>query len=182
MKTRIACFALALLVAGSASAQMPKATEVAPGNLPTADVNFILNANSANITQIAMGHAAESKGANPGIASLAGRVVSSHNKAEQALRLLASQKNVSLPSGTDIDDHGELADLHSRNRGGDFDAQYVRNVIADSDRMIVLYEAARSESVDPDIRQYADTMLPALKENRDQAQAMINKQLGNSSR
>jgi hypothetical protein len=48
--------------------------------------------------------------------------------------------------------------------------------------MIEMYEAARNESVDPDIRQYADTMLPALRENRDQAIALFNKQLGVSSR
>ena len=87
-----------------------------------------------------------------------------------------------LPNRTDADDHGELADLHSRKPGGEFDAQYVRNVIADSDRMIAFYEAARAESIDPDIRRYADIMLPALRENREQAEAMVNKQLGNETK
>jgi putative membrane protein len=165
-----------------AMAQMPQAVEVAPGHLPAADVDFILGANTSNITQIAMGHAAASKAANPGIHSLADRIVSSHTKADQALQLLASQKHVDLPRSTDVDDHAELADLHARARGGDFDAQYVQNVIDDHDRMIAAYEAAAHESVDPDIRRYADIMLPALRENRDQATAMVNKQLGNASR
>jgi len=182
MKTRILSFVFALSFAGLAMAQMPKDTAVAPGNLPQADVDFILTANTNNITQIAMGHAADSQGANPGIHSLGNRMVASHTKAQQALSLLASQKNVALPSGTDADDHGELADLHSRKPGGEFDAQYVRNVIADSDRMIAFYEAARAESVDPDIRRYADIMLPALRENREQAEAMVNKQLGNETK
>ena len=47
--------------------------------------------------------------------------------------------------------------------------------------MIEMYEAARNESVDPDIRRYADIMLPALRDNREQAVAMFNKQLGVSS-
>jgi putative membrane protein len=173
--------AFATFVAPDVEAQMPAATEVAPGHLPAADVDFILGANSSNITQIAMGHAADDQGAKPGIHSLANRIVSSHTKADQALRLLASQKNVDLPSRTDIDDHSELADLHARKPGGDFDAAYVKNVIDDHDRMIAMYEAAAHESVDPDIRRYADTMLPALRENRDQALAMFNKQTGVSS-
>ncbi|MGH8174389.1 MAG: DUF4142 domain-containing protein [Rhodanobacteraceae bacterium] len=181
MKTRILSILFALTFAGVASAQMPKDSEVPPGNLPSADVDFILTANTNNIAQIAMGHAAESQGANPGISSLANHVVASHNKAQQALALLASQKHVSLPARTDADDHGEVADLHSRKPGGEFDSQYVRNVVADSDRMIAFYEAARNESVDADIRRYADIMLPALHENRDLAQAMINKQLGNET-
>ena len=113
--------------------------------------------------------------------SLANRIVASHTKADQALRLLAAQKHVDLPSRTDIDDHDELADLHDRKPGGDFDATYVKNVIDDHDRMIAMYEAAAHESVDPDIRRYADTMLPALRDNREQAVAMFNKQTGVSS-
>ncbi|HJT98376.1 MAG TPA: DUF4142 domain-containing protein [Rhodanobacteraceae bacterium] len=172
---------LAFALVGTAAAQVPRDAEVPPGHLPQADVDFILTANSGNITQIAMGHAADSQGANPGVHSLANRIVSSHTKADQALRLLAAQKHVDLPSRTDIDDHDELADLHARKPGGDFDAQYVHNVIADHDRMIEMYESARNGSVDPDIRRYADIMLPALRENREQAIALVEKQTGASS-
>jgi putative membrane protein len=174
-------FAATLAFGGVASAQLPRDTEVAPGHLPRADVDFILNANSANITQIAMGHAAADNAANPGVHSLADKVSASHRKADEALQLLAAQKHVDLPARTDIDDHAELADLHARNRGGDFDSQYIQNVIDDHDRMIEMYESARNESVDPDIRRYADIMLPALRENRDQAVAMVNKQVGHST-
>ena len=170
--------AFATFIASPVEAQLPAATEVAPGHLPRADVEFILGANSANITQIAMGHAADSNGTNPGVHSLADRIVSAHMKADQALQMLAAQKHVDLPRQTDIDDHNELADLHARHRGGDFDAQYVRNVIDDHDRMIDRYEEARNASVDPDIRRYADVMLPALREDREQAVALANKQLG----
>lgn len=171
----------AVLVAGSAAAQLPTITEVPPGQLDPADVTFILDANTSNITQIAMGHAADSKAANPGIASLADKIVSSHMKADSALQMLASRKHVDLPRRAASDDHAEIADLHDKKRGGSFDAQYVRNVIDDHDRMIAMYIAARSESLDADIRAYADVMLPALRENRDQALAMQNKQLGASS-
>ncbi len=150
--------AFAALLAAPADAQLPQAAEVAPGHLPRADVDFLLDANTSNITQIAMGHAADSGAANPGVHSLADRIVSSHTKADQALQLLAAQKHVvDLPRRTDMDDHNEIADLHGHRRGGDFDAQYVRNVIDDHDRMINMYEAARNESVDPDIREYART-------------------------
>jgi len=182
MTIRSLFLACAVLVAGSAAAQLPTITEVPPGELDPADVSFILDANTSNITQIAMGHAADSQGAKPGIHSLANKIVSSHVKADDALQMLASRKHVDLPRRPAADDHAELADLHDRNPGGSFDAQYIRNVIDDHDRMIAMYEAARSESEDPDIRWYADTMLPALRENRDQALAMVNKQLGNASR
>jgi putative membrane protein len=170
--------AFAALVASPADAQLPQATEVAPGHLPRADVDFLLDANTSNIAQIAMGHAADSNATNPGVHSLADRIVSSHTKADQALQLLAAQKHIDLPRRTDVDDHDEIADLHEHRRAGDFDTQYVKNVIDDHDRMIDRYEAARNESVDPDIRRYADIMLPALRDDRAQALALVNQQPG----
>ena len=84
-------FATMLAFGGVASAQLPRDTEVAPGHLPQADVDFILNANSANITQIAMGHAAADKAANPGVHSLGDKISASHRKADEALYLAKSR-------------------------------------------------------------------------------------------
>lgn len=173
--------AFAALVANPADAQLPQATEVAPGHLPRADVDFLLSANTWNIAQVAMGHAADSHGTSPGVHALADRIVSSHMKADQALQLLAAQKHVDLPRRTDNDDHAEISELLDR-RTGDFDVKYVQNVIDDHDKMIDLYEAARNESVDPDIRHYADVMLPALRDDRTQALALVRQQPGNPSR
>lgn len=185
MDTRLLPFAmaaaLAALVSGPVDAQLPRDSEVAPGHLPQADVDFLLSANTWNITQVAMGHAADSHGTSPGVHSLADRIVSSHMKADQALQLLASQKHVDLPREADGDDHDEMSDLLNR-RTGDFDAKYVQDVIDDHDRMIDMYEAARNESVDPDIRRYADIMLPALRDDRSQALALVRQQPGHPSR
>ena len=152
-----------------ATAQAPNATEVAPGQLAQADVDFIQNANSENVAQVAMGHAAESTAVNPGVRELGTRIASSHTRADQALRLLSGQKHIELPHTANAADNSQISELHNRRRGGDFDAQYVRTVIVDHDHMIEMYEAARNGSQDADIRRYADTMLPTLHSNRDQA-------------
>jgi len=169
---------LALGASSTVSAQMPAATEVPAGQLAQSDVDFLQNANSSNVTQVAMAHTAETGAVKPGVRSLATRIARSHTKADQALRLLASRKHVDLPRTANASDNSEISELHTHKKGGDFDSQYVKNVIADHDRMIQMYEAARDGSTDADIRRYADTMLPALKENRQQANAMVNKQVG----
>jgi putative membrane protein len=174
---KLRTLSLAALIAlgaplGTVWAQLPSTTEVPPGQLAQSDVEFLQDANSANIAQIAMAHAAESAAKNPGVRALATRIASSHNKADQALRLMAPRKHVDLPRTANATDNGEIAELHTHKKGGDFDAQYVRDVLADHDRMIRMYEAARNGSMDADIRGYADTMLPALRQNRDQAAAL----------
>jgi len=160
------------------TAQMPSATAVPAGQLAQSDVDFLLSANSSNIKQIAMAHTAETGGVNPGVTALANKIVSSHTKADQALRLLAGPKHVDLPSTADSTTQSEIAELHTHKRGGDFDSEYLRDVIADHDRMIGMYEAARNGSQDADIRRYADTMLPALRANREQATSLVKRQTG----
>ena len=168
-----------LLVPGiplvTVSAQTPSATEVPAGQLAPSDVEFIQNANSTNVAQVAMAHAAESQAVNPGVRALATKIASSHTKADQALQMLAGQKHVDLPRTANASDNSEIADLHAHKKGGDFDAQYVRNVVSDHDRMIQMYEAARNGSPDADIRRYADIMLPALRDNLQQANALAKR-------
>jgi len=177
MNARILLLALLTLGAGfnTVSAQLPSATEVPAGQLAQSDVDFLQNANSANVAQVAMAHAAESQAVNPGVRALGTRIASSHTRADQALSRIAPRKHVDLPRSANASDNNEIADLHSHKKGGDFDAQYVRNVVADSDRMIQMYEAARNGSADADIRGYADTMLPTLRQNREQAAALLNR-------
>jgi len=182
MKLRSFGFAfLAMILSGAAMAQLPRDTEVPPGALDEADALFIQDANTSNITQIVLGRKAAANATNPGIHSLADRIVSSHVKADQALQMLASRKHVDVPRRPTAEDQGEIDAVSNHRRGGEFDADYMRTIINDHDRMIAMYQEARAQSEDPDIRYYADVMLPALRENREQAIALQNRQLGSNA-
>lgn len=178
MKMRFVALAVlfALAVPFAAFPQLPSATEVPAGQLAASDVEFLQDANSANVKQIAMAHTAETGAVNSGIISLATRIASSHRKADQALRLLASRKHADLPSTANDADNADIAELHTHKRGADFDARYLHYVVADTERMIGIYETARNGSQDADIRGYADKMLPALRENQKRASDLIKRQ------
>ena len=130
MDMRFLPFAIATRFATLSShpveAQLPPATEVAPGHLPRADVDFILDANSANITQIAMGHAADDQGAKPGIHSLA-------NASCRAIPRPIRRCSCSRRRSTSIFRAAPTSTITTSSpictrarRGGDFDAQYVQ--------------------------------------------------------
>lgn len=178
MKTRSVVLAmlLATVMPVVALSQLPSATEVPPGQLAASDVEFLQNANSANVKQIAMGHTAETGAVNSGIISLGTRLASSHRKADQALRLLAERKHVDLPSAANAADNADITELHGHRKGSDFDSAYVSRVAADHDRMIQMYEAARNGSQDADIRGYADKMLPTLQDNQQRIASLIKRQ------
>ena len=83
-------------------------------------------------------------------------------------RMLATAKNVELDHRMSPRAQSEADDLLRRDV--DVDRMYVEDLARDSADMIALYEAARDTSRDPDIRQYAETMLPALRSNQRQAE------------
>jgi len=160
MRFAILPFALALALAPAAFAQLPKSTEVPAGEMAPVDVDFMHAADAANVDQ--MTFAARIEG-NPmsNLKAMAKDVGVSHRKADIALRLLASNKHVELshemtPRGQQIADDLIKRDLPT-------DKMYAENLVRDNQDLIAMYERVRSESPDPDIRQYADTMLPALK-------------------
>lgn len=170
MKMPSLVFAL-LLVSIPAAAQLPKATEVPPGAMDQSDVDFMRTADAANIDQMTLGARASGRAKNPGVRSLADNVVQSHKKADDALRLLAGVKHVDLEHRQTERGHDEAGELIRR----DVPAErlYVEGVVRDSADLIALYENARAHSEDPDIRSFADTMLPALRDHKRQAEDLL---------
>jgi putative membrane protein len=158
-------------IAGGALAQLPQYEQVPPGEMSRADVDFLMTADAANMDQLMLGKRAGSRARNPGVHSLADNVVLSYTKADDALRLLASAKNVELahrPSEKGQVEADELLD-----RRGALDREYVLDVTANTDDLIAMYESARDNSEDADIRQYADTMLPSLHDHQRQASDIL---------
>jgi putative membrane protein len=166
-------FALALsLVSMSAMAQMREAVEVPAGALDPADVEFLQTADAANIDQLTFAMRVTGR-PRTAVRSLAENVLSSHRKADDALRLLAAAKHVDLDHRMTDRAKTEADDLLRRDVP--VDRIYTEDLVRDSADMIAMYERARDTSEDPDIRWYADEMLPALRSNQRQAQDMLVK-------
>src|SRR4051794_1448407 len=96
MTMRAHIFAVALAFASmSTMGQMREAAEVPAGALAPADVDFLRTVDTANIDQLTFGKRVMGR-KRTGVRSLAENVVSSHEKANDAVRLLAAAKHVEL--------------------------------------------------------------------------------------
>ena len=174
MKMSLASLVLAgALLGGSAAAQLPQAYEVPPGQLAPDDVHFLRAADAANMDQLMLGNRAASRARHPGVHSLADNVVASHREADDALRLLASRKNVDLEHRNSEHGQREADELLDRNTA--LDDEYVHDVVRDYDAIIAMYEDARANSEDADIRRYADIMLEKLHDNLRQATDLLER-------
>jgi len=162
MRLAILPFAFALAFAPAAFAQLPKSTEVPAGQMAQSDVDFMHAADAANVDQMTFAARIEGNTIS-NLKSMAKDVGASHRKADIALRLLAANKHVELSHEMTPRAQQEADQLIKRDLPTD--KMYAENLVRDNQDLIAMYERARNESPDPDIRQYAETMLPALKHN-----------------
>lgn len=162
MRFAILTFAAALAFAPVVFAQLPKSTEVPAGAMAQSDVDFMHAADTANIDQMTFAARIEGNSMSD-LKAMAKDVGASHRKADIALRLLAANKHVELDHRMSPRAKEEADQLIRRDLPTD--KMYAENLVRDNQDLIALYENARASSPDPDIRQYAETMLPALRHN-----------------
>ena len=165
MHRKILAFALAL-ASISAMAQMREAVEVPAGALAPADVEFLQTADTANIDQMTFGNRMAGN-VKSRMRSVGENVSRSHHKADEALRLLAAAKHVDLGHRMSERAKVEADDLMRRDPA--VDRMYAENVVRDMDDLIAMYERAAASTSDGDIHDYAEKMLPSLRDNKRQA-------------
>jgi predicted outer membrane protein len=155
------------LASTSAMAQMREAVEVPAGALAPADVEFLRTADVSNTDQMTFGNRVAGN-VKSRMRSVAENVSRSHHKADEALRLLAAAKHVDLDHRMSERAKVEADELMRPDPA--IDRMYAENVVRDMNDLIGLYERTATSSPDGDIRKYAEQMLPALRDNKRQAE------------
>jgi len=185
MKARITLLAAALALGfGAAQAQAPgtgtsmtggqAAPMAQPGtgtrNTPApemarADRKFIDNAASAGMFEVEVGQLAVSKATDPAVKSFASMLVDQHTAANNELVKLANAKGVELPPAPKHSLRRDIDKLGRKN-GADFDRDFVREVgIQAHEQDIKLFEKARKDVKDADLRAFVEKTLPVLRDH-----------------
>ena len=147
-------------------------------DLAMVDKRFLENAAQSNKTEIEGSQLAKTKTKNPDILSFAEKLIEDHTKANSELAALAKSKGVEVPNEPSIMEKGKLKYLSTRDGAG-FDESFVNNIgIAAHEVTIKLFETAAKEAKDPEIKQFAQKMLPELNmhlEHAKELKAKVNK-------
>ena len=141
------------------SAQQSKADQ----NMPTGKA-FVTNAAEINLGEIELGSLAQEKGNNAAVKQFGKLMVSDHTNAENELRQLASERNVTLPTQPEKADADVDAKL-SHLTGARFDEDYVRHMLHGHDRAIAEFENEIEHEQDAAIRAYAEKALPTIQDH-----------------
>ena len=165
--------AAAVALPAIALAQTPQTPKTPPaGAQPAAGAKAPASADSAFMRTAATGGMAEVELGKLGVANatssdvkqFAQRMVDDHSKANDELKALAAQKNVTLPAEVDAK-HKAAYDKLAKAKGAGFDAAFMSHMVSDHQADVSLFERESKSGKDAETKAWAGKTLPTLQEH-----------------
>jgi putative membrane protein len=133
---------------------------------------FVVRAGLANMAETELSQLALARSGNAEIQAYARKMVQEHGAAQAKLRAAAAEAKVALP-GTLDKQHQETKDALTRLHAQEFDAGYIKAMVAGHDAAVALFDAAAHSPTLPKVLQsYAIGTLPIIRAHRDAAYAL----------
>jgi putative membrane protein len=129
----------------------------------TATTNFINQAATGGLKEVASGKLAVTKGSSPEVKRFGARMVTDHTSANEKLLSIVKAKaypSPPAPTASDLNDP-----MLQQTSGNIFDKNYVMMMVNDHKKTVALFEHAADAVPDPDIKAFATQQLPTLKEH-----------------
>ena len=132
---------------------------------------FLVRAANSGMAEVELAKIAQSKATLNDVKKLATMLLQDHTNANTQVKSFAAQRNVALPDSISGDKRDMITDVEKR-KGKDFDKEYIDRMIKSHNDGIDLFENARSNATDVDIKNFADKTLPTLRMHLDSAKAI----------
>jgi putative membrane protein len=108
------------------------------------------------------------KSENPDVKHFEEQMVRDHTTANTELTAIAGQAGIETPKALDTD-HQKIHDQLQSMHGKAFDQQYMRVMVEDHDQAVKLFRQEDSLGHDPQLKQFANKILPAIEEHQKMA-------------
>ncbi|MGI4727288.1 MAG: DUF4142 domain-containing protein [Janthinobacterium lividum] len=142
----------------------------------TDDSKFAVTAANGGMAEVQIAQLAQQKAVSADVKAFAAKMITDHTKANDKLMALAKQKNITLPAALGNDEQKVLDDL-SKKSGKDFDKAYVKAMVEDHDKDVKLFTDEAKDAKDADLKSFAGTTLPVLKEHQMMIKAIDKKMM-----
>jgi putative membrane protein len=160
---------------GTASFEPPQAlAEDAPLTAQT----FVIRAAIVDISQKDLAELALRRSQDAAIKSFARRMLNEHRRQHEKLRAVAADSRIALPGMADKK-HEDLKESLKRAAPDEFDADYVKAIVAGHDQAVALFDAAaQSKTLTQPLQRYAIATLPTIRNHRNAAYALQRQRAG----
>jgi putative membrane protein len=143
--------------------------------LSRTDEAFISQAAQNGNAEIQTSKMALEKASDPKVKEFAKQMINDHTQANDELKAIASAKGVEVPDDPSLLQKGKAMIMLSTAEGATFDRRYAESmgVTAHEDN-IQLFEKAAGSAEDPEVKAYAQKVLPKLQAHLKMAQELVN--------
>jgi putative membrane protein len=179
MKKSILCFvmsALMLTLVSCGNSGREDSTDVAEDqneeqldNKADDDADFAVEAADLGLMEVQLSTTALTKASNPQVKQFAQMMVDDHTKANNELKALAQQKNITLPTVVGNENARKLENFNDKT-GVDFDKEYMDQMVKDHKEAIDEFEDAAEDGNDPEIKSWASSKITALRHHLQEAE------------
>ena len=133
------------------------------------DADFAVEAANGGMMEVQLGTLALTKATSPDVKSFAQMMVDDHTKANNELKSLAQQKNITLPSTLD-NEHQRKFDNLNEKTGTDFDKEYMDLMVKDHKEDVRKFEDEGEDGKDADLKSWASGKVATLRHHLEEAQ------------
>jgi len=132
------------------------------------DADFMMDASECNLMEIQLGKLAQKNAVSSEVKKLGKTLEKHHSNAQKDLQGLADKKQVSLPAMLSGDGKETENNMTSKT-GTEFEREYCDKTVKSHEDIIKKFEKASLDAEDPELKNWAATMLPTLREHLDMA-------------
>lgn len=141
------------------------------GQLSAADYQFVEKAARGGLEEVELGQLAEQKGSSEAVRTFGKRMVTDHNKLNDQLKQIASQKGATVPTSLSHHENSRIQHLESVS-GATFDKDYAKDMVKDHQQDVKKFQDAAKKLEDADLRAFAQKAVPVLQEHLGMAENM----------
>jgi putative membrane protein len=177
----IGTVALAMMAAPAFAQEKPAAKPMADHAKMSADQKFATGAANVGVAEVAIGKLATEKASSPDVKTFAQRMVDDHSKANEELKTLAQNKQMTLPTTIDAE-HQAVLDKLSKLSGDAFDKAYMQEMVNGHRKVVAMFRTASKSAADADVKAWAAKTLPTIEEHLKMAQEVSKKPVGTTGK
>lgn len=147
------------------------------GQLSEKDYKFVSEAARGGMAEVELGQLAKQKATDQNIRSFGEKMMADHKKANEELKQIVARKGAVLPATLSHHENSTIEKLQKAT-GADFDKEYAAAMVKDHKTDVKEFEKAAQSSDDPDIKAFAQKILPTLQEHlrmAEQNESMVKK-------
>jgi putative membrane protein len=126
------------------------------------DADFVVDAANDGMYEVQVAALAKTNASSAKVKELAEHMMQDHSKANEELKMIASKKNITLPTKLSDKRQKDFDDL-TKLKGAEFDKKYAKGMVSDHKDAIDLFKKEADKGMDGELKAWAAGKIATLQ-------------------